>query len=690
MTYPEFKEKYGIQLNSQQEQALLAVEGTNQLIAVPGSGKTTVLVARLGYMTLVKGIDPEKILAITFTRKAAEEMKQRFCQKFGSAIGEKISFRTINSLSREIYVRWRGWNSEDVFDSELPKRLSIQFYQQLNDEYPTEVEIQELTGAIGYAKNMMLSVNEIRKIDDQIPNFSTIYYYYKKELKRLGKMDIDDQMVSALGVLRKHPEQLDYWRNRYQYISVDEAQDTSKIQHEIIHLLSGGKNIFMVGDEDQSIYGFRGAYPTAFLDFCKDYENAHVLRMETNYRSTEQIVAMAQSFISKNSGRYEKHMTSAREKGEDVHLIRVNTVEDQYHKILNIAKNVTTETAVLYRDNESAVVLVDLFLRHGIRFSLKRPEQNVFSSRVVRDLKDYLTIASDPNSRKSAEAFGRICNHGIIYMKKEQKQYVLNYCRRGMPLFEAVEAEMKYVRGSQRDRASSFKSLMEKVSHETSFEAINTLMSNGYNKYLSEIGAGRSRVEVLKMLAKQEPDIRSFLSRLDLLESEMTQEFPGTKGAPITLSTIHSSKGLEHDSVYIIDVYDGRFPSTQTSWNSSSNAMEERRLFYVAMTRAKNRLTLFTIKNSPSQYIEELFPEILAERKRTQSSQTQPPKHQYPSPKPQKSKSKKIPINPTAPIAPKKASPSSYEQMIRAKIQEENRRKIEERLKYNIEKNSKK
>ncbi|MCD7847517.1 MAG: ATP-dependent helicase [Oscillospiraceae bacterium] len=454
----------------------------------------------------------------------------------------------------------------------------------------------------------------------------------------------------------------------------------------------------MVGDEDQSIYGFRGAYPTAFLDFGTDYKNAHVLRIETNYRSTEQIVAKSQEFISKNAGRYEKHMTSARGKGEDVHLIKVNTVEEQYYKILETAKTATGETAILYRDNESAIVLVDLFLRNKIDFRLKKPEQNVFNSRVVKDIKDYLTIAVNPNSRKSADAFGRICNHGIIFMKKEQKQYVINNCRRGMPLFAALEEEMKYVKSWQKDRASDFERIMKRLLEQNTCGAIETLMANGYGKYLDEIGAGKSRIEVLKMLAKQEPNISKFLDRLELLESEMMKDSVN-KNAIVTLSTIHTSKGLEYDNVCIIDVYDGRFPSTKTnnftvSKDSPDSAMEERRLFYVGMTRAKNNLILFSIKDSPSQYIEELFPEIWVERKRNQSAQIQPTKkQQYTAPKPRKSSStnaSRVPVTPATPIAPKKDAPSYYEQMLREKIREENRRKIQERLRYNIEKNSKK
>lgn len=615
--YLAFKKKYNINLNKQQERALLAVEGSNQLIAVPGSGKTTVLVNRLGYMVAVKGIDPSKILAITFTRKAAEEMEYRFKKKFGSAYAKGITFCTINKLSKEVYMDWYGKDKNDPFDGKILRNLSIKFYRQVNDKYPLEQEIQEVMTAISYVKNMMLSVEEIREIDNEIPNFSKIYYLYKKELKNTDKKDLDDQMVSALGVLKKYQIKLEEWRNKYRYICVDEAQDTSKIQHEIIRMLSVGNNLFMVGDEDQSIYGFRGAYPRAFLNFRFDYINPYILRMETNYRSTKQIVDKAQVFISANKGRYEKNMVSAREEGEDVRLITVSTVEEQYYKILEIAKKVTDKMAILYRDNESAVVLVDLFLRNKVSFKLKKPEQNVFNSRSVRDIKDYLTIAINPNLSESADAFNRICNHGIIFLKNNQKQSVINDCGRGMSLFDALEKQMKYV-GKDKKRASMFKKLMETISKQHTYDAIEMLMSSGYEKHLDEIGAGKGKVAILKMLAKQEPNISKFVDRIKELESYMDKNF-GDDNALVTLSTIHTSKGLEYDNVYIIDVYDGRFPSSKTNYFSSAkdNAdgdMEERRLFYVGMTRAKNSLTLFNIEDSPSAYIGELFPEIRKEQ----------------------------------------------------------------------------
>jgi DNA helicase-2/ATP-dependent DNA helicase PcrA len=270
-----------------------------------------------------------------------------------------------------------------------------------------------------------------------------MYKEYQQCLSDEMKMDFDDQMIFALDILRDNPDILTALRNQYKYISVDEAQDTSKVQHAIIKLLADGNNIFMVGDEDQSIYGFRGAYPRALLNFRYNYKNPYILRMERNYRSTSQIVDKAQRFITKNKGRYEKNMSSERGEGSDVQLIEIDTKEEQYNHLLNVAKTANGDTAFLYRDNESAVVLIDLFTRNNISFKHKKAEMNFFGNNVVRDIVAYLTLCIDPYN---VNAFEQICNHGIIYLKSKQKEYAIKSCQnRHISVFEAVFEQMKYM-----------------------------------------------------------------------------------------------------------------------------------------------------------------------------------------------------------------------------------------------------
>ncbi len=613
--YCEFKEKYHINLNKQQERALLAVEGSNLLLAVPGSGKTTVLVERLGHMVLNKNISPMSILAITYNTVATEEMERRFSVQFGEQYGKQIDFRTINSLALKVYSDYchkTNRPQRKLIQDDERRRLLGDIFKQYNGEYAAENDILDLSSAIIYIKNMMLSDEQIREIGAEYTHLNEMYHSYQSVLKEKYQMDFDDQMIFALWILRNDNEIISALRARYKYICVDEAQDTSKIQHEIIKLLAKGNNLFMVGDEDQSIYGFRAAYPKALLNFRYDYLNPYILRMERNYRSTPQIVDKAQSFISQNKGRYDKNMTAERDDGEAVSLEQVDSREMQYMRLLEIAKAADRETAFLYRDNESSVVLIDLLLRNSVPFRLKKPEMNFFGNRVVTDIVAYLSLALNENDSNS---FSQICNKGIIYLKNQQKDYAIKNCKyKRMSVYDAVEGQMQYLKERQRDRANDFRSVMFRVGKATTSDAISILMNNGYEEYLRKNHLDSGKIEILSILAKQEPNIQRFLGRLVELESLLQKGFYSKVNNAIILSTIHSSKGLEYDSVYIIDVYDGRFPSSKPnifsrSKDNADGEQEERRLFYVGITRAKNKLSLFSIKERKSTFIDQLFPE---------------------------------------------------------------------------------
>ncbi len=613
--YRKFREKYNITLNKQQERAMLAVEGSVLLLAVPGSGKTTVLVSRLGHMVINKNIPPENILAITYSNQAADEMRSRFSDQFGAHIGKRIDFRTINSLALKVYwdyCRKKRKQTRALIQDKDRRALIAQIYKKYNNEFAAESDIQNLSTAIECIKNMMLSDEQIVELESELPHLNAMFQDYQQYLKDKMLMDFDDQMVFALWILENDTDILNSLRNQYKYISVDEAQDTSKIQHTIIKLLAEGNGLFMVGDEDQSIYGFRGAYPRALLNFRYDYKNPYILRMERNYRSTSQIVDKAQQFISQNKGRYEKNMTAERGDGNEVHLISVKNQEEQYMHLLKVAKNAAADTVFLYRDNESAVVLVDLLTRNGIPFQHRKSEMNFFGNKVVKDIIAYLTLALDEFNWK---AFEQICNKGIIYLKKQQKEYAIKGCKnRHISVYDALSEQMKYVERQYKHRAGNFKMVMKAFGAVTTSKAIEGLLSAGYGNYLEEEHLDVGKVHILQILAKQEPDIEKFLLRLQELEAIMQQEFPAHSDNKVILSTIHTSKGLEYGTVYMVDVYDGRFPSSRPdifsrSKDNANPEQEERRLFYVGITRTKNDLYLFGIKNRISGYIDELFPE---------------------------------------------------------------------------------
>ncbi|MCR5808776.1 MAG: UvrD-helicase domain-containing protein [Clostridiales bacterium] len=549
--FEEFCNKYGIDLSKQQESALLAVEGANLLLAVPGSGKTTVLINRIGHMVINKGIQPESILAITYTKNAAVEMRQRFSERFGKELGERIDFRTINSLCNDIYLSFcaqKGKKVRRLISKESERReILAGVYKRFRHDNATENEKIEFGQYIGCIKNLMLEEDQIIALEDEYPQLNKMYKAYQNFLRQTNLMDFDDQMVFAHELLAKRPAVLKEIRSKYHYICVDEAQDTSKIQHAIIRMIAYGQSLFMVGDEDQSIYGFRAAFPRAMLNFRYDYVNPYILRMERNYRSTAQIVELAQRFISKNKGRYTKEMVADRGNGEPIELIRAASRKEQFDKLIDIARYRNGETAFLFRDNESSVLLIDLLLRNGIPFMLKKPEMNFFGMRTVKRIIDCL------------------------------RRY--NWAENPADAIARAYAECYPGRDIERD----------------------------------------SRLDVLKLLAAQENNLKAFLGRVAVIENVIRNGSDANEADALILSTIHSSKGLEYDHVCLVDVYDGRFPSSKTnpfshSKDDPTGEQEERRLFYVGVTRAKNKLTLFSIKDKQSSYIEELCPEIRTER----------------------------------------------------------------------------
>ena len=380
MTYEQFQKQFHIQLNRQQVEAARSIDGPVLLLAVPGSGKTTVLVTRLGYMIYCAEIAPESILTLTYTISAARDMAKRFGSYFGDEVARRIEFRTINGICAKVIQYYGNLIGKAPFslatENETITRMLSEIFLRTEESYATESDLKGIRSMITYIKNMMLTGDEIRQLDEEADyRVSEIYKAYNDELHARNRMDYDDQMVYAYNILRKSPETLQYFRNLYSYICVDEAQDTSRIQHEIIRLIAGGRdNLFMVGDEDQSIYGFRAAYPEALLSFEKDHPSAKVLLMEENFRSDGKIVEAADRFIQKNILRHEKHMTAARQALTDIQRIAVQNRRAQYDHLVKVAEECRTQTAVLYRNNESNN---EWIFKPKVPKSFHRPPQNM-------------------------------------------------------------------------------------------------------------------------------------------------------------------------------------------------------------------------------------------------------------------------------------------------------------------------
>lgn len=614
MTDQEFIEKYSSKLNDQQLEAVRTIDGPVLLLAVPGSGKTTVLVNRLGYMLYVKKIPSENILTLTYTVAATKDMAERFERLFGGGFASSLEFRTINGICAKIishYGRLIGKTSFDlVTDDKDTGKMLTDIYVKFMEEYPTESDIKSVRTLITYCKNMCLTESEIKEIgENENLRLYEIFEAYNRGLKARSLMDYDDQMIYAYRMLKSSPELLEFYRNRYRYICVDEAQDTSKIQHMIIALLAGENgNLFMVGDEDQSIYGFRAAYPEALLNFEKDHRGAKVLVMDKNYRSNANIVALADKFIQKNFSRHEKHMHATREALSEVGIISMSSREAQYLYLFRLAKDVKEQTAILYRDNESILPLVDLLERENVQYRVKNADLAFFTHRVVIDITNIMSFCQNPSD---PELFMKIYYKFQTYLRKsdaERMCYLADKKHSG--ILDAAEDVVtnKKILGNVRALRTHFKNMVS----ETPYKAINRIEQfMGYGDYLKDNNIDDNKLFILKILAKKETSISSFLERLARLRTILSEKKTDYR-CKFILSTIHSSKGLEYDTVYLIDVVNGVFPSKLI--RSFANATpkekreneEERRLFYVGMTRAKDRLYIFKYNDKPSVFVGEI------------------------------------------------------------------------------------
>ena len=615
MNWQEFEQKFPIQLNNQQREAVQNVDGPVLLLAVPGSGKTTVLVTRLGYMVYCKGIDPNKILTVTYTVAATKEMSRRFASYFGNEMADKLEFRTINGICAKIiqyYGKLVGRTAFDlVKDEKMTSGMLSKIYQQTQHEFATESDLKNVRTLITYIKNMMLNEEEILQLDEEVEiKISVIYKEYCRQLKMQHLMDYDDQMVYAYTMLRRFPELLQYFQNLYPYICVDEAQDTSKIQHAIIALLaSKTENLFMVGDEDQSIYGFRAAYPEALLSFEKNHPHAKVLLMEDNFRSNANIVAAADKFIQKNTLRHEKHMRATKEKTEEIKEVSLKSRKAQYSYLVKVADGCTTQTAVLYRDNECALPLIDLLERNEIPYQMRNAELTFFTHRTVLDIVNIVKLAMNP---KDTEAFLQVYYKIGTYLRKQDAVRIAEISeKRKLPVLD-VAVDYHGLSGHVIGSVKSVRTHLQNMLQDSGEKAVKRIADfMGYREYLNRIGISDSKLEILRILGAKEESPERLVKRLEELK-KIIQEKQSDPQCPFILSTMHASKGLEYDQVYLIDVVDGILPEQvpkslkYASKEELQMYEEERRLFYVGVTRAKQKLTLFTT-NRPSTFCSELL-----------------------------------------------------------------------------------
>lgn len=625
MSINEFMDKYKLNLNNQQKEAVENINGKILLLAVPGSGKTTVIVSRIGYMIYCKNISPENILTLTYSVSATKDMKRKYSNIFGE--NNKLQFRTINSFCVSVireFERNTGRKAFELFRNN--EEILSHLYIKLKKDFPNETVIKDINSQITYANNMLLSDEQIKQIKNDNIDFYKIYKEYENYKIKNKIMDFDDQLKYAYSILKNYKNIKEKFMNRFTYINVDEAQDTSKIQHEIIKLLVN-KNIFMVGDEDQSIYKFRAAYPKALLDFEKVYKNSKVLYMETNYRSTPEILQIANNFIKQNVNRKDKNIIPYRKSGQTVKITEIENYEDQYNYLLNILKDSNEQTAILYRNNESAIPLIDIFMKNNVNFKIKEGETLFFNHKLVKDIKNFIKFYFEPTNIKIFEEIYYKINCGISKNIINKLKIKLNRINNNANILDVLTT-IDEVLFWQIRKINDIKLKMSFWKNKNTYEIINSILKDlEYEEFIKrkkeEKNVYLQKINILLSIAKQNPDLKKFLLRLDELEEKIKEG--NNEETSIILSTIHSSKGLEYDNVILIDVIQGILPCIDKPDSKNLEKLdeyeEEVRLFYVGITRAKNVLKIFKYVKQFGNYVEssDFINEILNNNKKEEN-----------------------------------------------------------------------
>ncbi|OLR64428.1 ATP-dependent helicase [Peptoniphilus porci] len=600
---------------------LIAVEhfkGPAIVLAVPGAGKTTMILHRIKSL-IDRDVDPKSILTITFSKAQAIDIKMRYNAMFGE---KNVFFSTIHAFCYSIvrdYSRKSG-KSLSLIDSNLKKKYEIlrDIYRDVNKVYPTEERIETAISEVGYCKNMMLSPNSFAKSKRcDTDNFVKFYENYEKYKKDKNLIDFDDMINLSYEILKSDASIRKKYRDRFKFIQLDEGQDTSRSQFQVLKLLAKpDNNLFVVADDDQSIYGFRGASSEELFNLQKEYDDIATFYMEENFRSTKNIVNIANIFIAQNEKRFDKTVFTSNPFAKPVNIIKVKEPKDQYEFIERELQRAGGDIAVLYRNNLSSIGLVEYFERKNHDFNIKDKKTKFFSHFITRDILDILNFSRDLSDIDLYEKFyfkldGYISKKHIEYLKRNRGKNIFNILKDypGLPSFYHKNINKLLVG-------------FRKIARSDVYEAINYIdREMGYGNYLKENAKRFRETEAnlneylyyLKLIAKNTKSLDLFIGRLKELEYDLLK--PRKENAKLTFSTIHSAKGLEFSRVFVVDLYEGTLPSTtsiDTIGEDEELFCEERRLFYVAMTRAKTELYLMYShytngrKNEISSFLKDL------------------------------------------------------------------------------------
>ncbi|MEZ3473283.1 MAG: ATP-dependent helicase [Lachnospiraceae bacterium] len=619
-------------VNKAQYRAITHGAGAMLVLAGPGSGKTFVVTQRIKYLIEQHHVKPEDILVITFTKAAAEEMQERFA-KLSAGKCNPVYFGTFHSVFFQILRHTYRFTAQNIIRENDKYRLLSQIIRELPDEilgqaqldYSTET-LQNLLSEISTVKNNGVTPQEVRSATVPQAVFERIFQMYKQEMNRNKLIDFDDMVLLCRNLLAERPDTLKLWQQRFQYILVDEFQDICPLQYEVVRMLAKPQdNLFIVGDDDQSIYGFRGSKPEIMLNFTKEYPKAEQVLLDVNYRSRQGIVDTAARLIAHNKMRFDKAVRAQNRQNDGVKIYSFQSKSKQAESIALLIKQYIalpdtkySDIAILYRTNNHTIYTADRLMREGIPFTMKEKPKNIYESPVAKDLIAYMRYAL---YEANQEDFLRIMNKPVRYIKRSTVP------RGAFKMRELIDNN--HATGYVVQNILEFYDELHFIKSLNPFSAVNFIRKGvgngtGYDAYLKKQAAEKGKdvseefeeLEELMRLSREFETIELWLEHIenyDAILYEIAQQEKRLKKMntdAVSMVTMHASKGLEWDVVILPDVNEGVIPHKKAV--TDAELEEERRMFYVAMTRAKQHLFIFYIQEKeagnllPSRFLDEL------------------------------------------------------------------------------------
>lgn len=611
-----------LKMSSRQKKAVEFTSGPMQVLAGPGSGKTFVITQRIRRLILECGIEPSRILVITFTRAAAGEMQQRF-HKLVKGTNSFVSFGTFHAVFYSI-LKQTGQYRQFTLISETQKRNLLAQILQL-PMTPLLSENEKISGLVRLISQIKNNGERFDGLSEELfskEELKAIYEDYNGYLAEFYKMDFDDMGLLCQKLFQDNPALLKEWQKRYSHILIDEFQDINPLQYQIIQMLARPENnLFIVGDDDQSIYGFRGARPDIMQQFLRDYPAAEQVLLDVNYRCHAQIVEKSLQVIAANRNRFPKNIRAEHEKGVGVVMQSFPDQEKEYEELLRILQEAArktkpddlSESAVIYRTNYECNILAEKLLLQEIPFVMKEKLQSRYDHFIIRDLLAYLEFA---NGNRRREIFHLFMNRPLRYLRKD--------CARGSNI--CLKELLTYYQNNARmqETARQLFHDLEQLAAMRPYLAVSYIRQViGYDAYLKENYSAEESGRLLRIADDFQKEIKQFgsfgelndyVSQCRALTKEKQKEMENNMGdkqrTGIRLMTMHAAKGLEFSTVYLPDVNEGKLPSRQAV--TPEEIEEERRMFYVAMTRAKKELRILYChqengKECPSRFLEPLL-----------------------------------------------------------------------------------